>query len=171
MLLGNQQLRLAQRTGRGLTLACLDLDGLKTINDTFGHAEGDIAIVQTADILRTSFRSADVLARLGGDEFVALAIDTDAASETVLLERLRGRLHDYNLVHCRGYRLSFSTGLAHFDPKCWTSLEHLMAQADRKLYSQKAGGHADRSKVLSFAAPWTRLVPPPEPSTFLEGRG
>lgn len=162
MLLGDQQLRLAQRTGRGLTIACVDLDGLKTINDTFGHAEGDIAIVQTADILRTSFRAADILARLGGDEFVALAIDTDQSSERVLLERLRSRVNDYNLVHCRGYRLSFSIGLAHFDPSHWTSLEALMAEADRKLYSQKRLTHAERSKVLAFPAPWSRLELPPQ---------
>jgi diguanylate cyclase (GGDEF)-like protein len=167
MLLGDQQLRLAQRAGRGLTLACIDVDGLKTINDTFGHAEGDIAIVQTADILRTSFRAADILARLGGDEFVALAIDADASSERVLLDRLRDRLNDYNLVHCRGYRLAFSIGLAHFDPKHWTSLEHLMAQADRKLYSQKHLSRAERSRVLSFPAPWTRPVTPPPPGAFL----
>jgi diguanylate cyclase (GGDEF)-like protein len=158
MLLGDQQLRLAQRTGRGLTLASIDLDGLKTINDTFGHAEGDIAIVQTADILRTSFRAADILARFGGDEFVALAIDTDQSSERVLLERLRSRLNDYNLVHCRGYRLAFSIGLAHFDPKHWTSLEALMEQADRHLYSQKHVSRAERSRVLSFPPQWTRLI-------------
>jgi diguanylate cyclase (GGDEF)-like protein len=152
MVLGEQQLRLAQRAGRGLTLACVDLDGLKSINDTLGHAEGDIALCQTADILRTSFRSADILARLGGDEFVALAIDTDASSEPVLLDRLRGRLQDYNLVHCRGYRLSFSVGLAHFDPQHWTSLECLMAEADRKLYSQKHARRGERSNVLSFPA-------------------
>jgi diguanylate cyclase (GGDEF)-like protein len=162
MLLGDQQLRLAQRAGRGLTLACIDLDGLKTINDTFGHAEGDIALVQTADILRTSFRAADILARLGGDEFVALAIDAEQSSERVLLERLRCRLNDYNFVHCRGYRLSFSVGLAHFDPKGWTSLEALMAQADRSLYSQKRVCHAERSNVLAFPAPWTRADAPPQ---------
>ncbi len=158
MALGEQQLRLAQRAFRGLTLACMDLDGLKSINDTFGHAEGDVALVQTADILRTSFRSADILARLGGDEFVAIAIDTDASSEPVILERLRGRLEDSNLVNGRGYRLSFSVGLAHFDPQHWTSLEHLMAEADRKLYANKLACRGERSNVLAFPRPWPRAA-------------
>jgi len=158
MLLGDQQLRLAQRAGRGLTVASIDLDGLKTINDTFGHAEGDIAIVQTADILRTSFRSADILARFGGDEFVALAIDTEPSGEQVILDRLRARVHEYNLVHGRGYRLSFSIGVAQFDPQQWASLEQLLALADRKLYSQKHASRAERAKVLSFPAPWARVA-------------
>src|SRR6185295_16873960 len=68
-LLGEQQLKLARRSGRGFVLATIDLDGLKGINDTFGHQEGDVALVQTANILRNTFRSADVLARVGGDEF------------------------------------------------------------------------------------------------------
>jgi GGDEF domain-containing protein len=89
---------------------------------------------------------------------VALAIDTDQSSERVLLERLRSRLNDYNLVHCRGYRLAFSIGLAHFDPKHWTSLEALMEQADRHLYSQKHVSRAERSRVLSFPPQWTQFI-------------
>src|SRR6185369_5039973 len=73
MLLAEQQIKLAQRTGKGLVLVFADLDRLKWINDTLGHAEGDRAIQDTALILRNSFRTSDIVARLGGDEFVALS--------------------------------------------------------------------------------------------------
>ncbi|MBI2495958.1 MAG: diguanylate cyclase, partial [Candidatus Omnitrophica bacterium] len=65
--LATQHLKLAQRTKRGLSLAFIDLDGLKQINDTLGHHEGDCALVETAEILKRTFRSSDIMARIGGD--------------------------------------------------------------------------------------------------------
>jgi diguanylate cyclase (GGDEF)-like protein/PAS domain S-box-containing protein len=114
-----------------------DLDGLKEINDSFGHHEGDRAIKKTAEILKETFRSSDILARLGGDEFVVLAaIDTDESAES-LTERLQEKLNEANGRGTRPYNLSLSVGTAHFSDDDNHSIEELMAQADRAMYEQK----------------------------------
>jgi diguanylate cyclase (GGDEF)-like protein len=74
LVMMQQQLSLSKRTGQGLLLLFGDLDGLKGINDVHGHAEGDLAITQTAHVLREALRTSDILARFGGDEFAALLI-------------------------------------------------------------------------------------------------
>ena len=80
LTLAERHLKLAVRKKTGVFLLFADLDGLKVINDTFGHLEGDRALVDAADILRASFRSADIIARLGGDEFTVFPIEAAAES-------------------------------------------------------------------------------------------
>src|SRR5690606_30591217 len=75
LTLAERHLKLAIRKKAGLFLLFADLDGLKQINDTFGHLEGDRALVSAAQILRQSFRSADIIARLGGDEFTVFPLE------------------------------------------------------------------------------------------------
>src|SRR5262249_23002037 len=111
--LAEQQMKLARRTQRGLYLLFLDLDRFKQINDTFGHLEGDRALVQAAEVLRRTFRNSDIVARLGGDEFVVLAIDTQD-DRSVLLQRLQEQLQACNARSDRGYELSFSVGWARY---------------------------------------------------------
>jgi diguanylate cyclase (GGDEF)-like protein len=156
-LLGEQQLKLARRSGRGFVLATIDLDGLKGINDTFGHQEGDVAIVQTANILRNTFRSADVLARVGGDEFVVLAVDAVTAVESVVADRLRARLAEHNRTHSRGFTLSFSIGTTRVDPGRASTLEQLIGEADRRLYT---GKRARYGRVLPFPTPHAITMAP-----------
>ena len=78
--IGEHLRRECLRHGRSLSVVQVDVDGLKSINDSFGHAAGDQAIAATASILRCTFRESDLVARLGGDEFVAIALDADRAS-------------------------------------------------------------------------------------------
>ena len=114
-----------------------DLDGLKEINDSLGHHEGDRALKKTAEILKETFRSSDILARLGGDEFVVLAaIDTDESTQSLTM-RLQEKLDEANERGSRPYDLSFSVGVAHFSDDDNHSIEELMAQADRAMYEQK----------------------------------
>ena len=80
LTLAERHLKLAVRKKTGVFLLFADLDGLKIINDTFGHLEGDRALIDAADILRASFRSADIIARLGGDEFTVFPIEAAAES-------------------------------------------------------------------------------------------
>lgn len=96
--LAEQHLKMAHRTGQPFLLAFIDLDGLKQINDTLGHPEGDLALLETASVLRDTFRQSDILARLGGDEFAALAI---GASEEGA-EILRKRFILPTAIYCRG---------------------------------------------------------------------
>jgi two-component system, cell cycle response regulator len=130
------QLKLARRNAQGLLLFFCDVDDLKTINDSYGHREGDLAIVRAADALERTFRGSDILARLGGDEFAVLAMEASTQSEEVILLRLEKSLKKSNANQSR-YKMSLSVGLARFDPKHPVSLGALMAQADRAMYEGK----------------------------------
>lgn len=131
-----QQLKLASRKEQSLLLLYCDLDNLKKINDSYGHREGDLALVRTADALEQTFRDSDILARLGGDEFVVLAPEAYSQTQEVLLRRLEKNLKKSNANESR-YELSLSVGVARFDPKRAISLGELMAQADEAMYEQK----------------------------------
>ncbi|MFI5094363.1 MAG: GGDEF domain-containing protein [Candidatus Acidiferrales bacterium] len=130
------QLKLAQRNGQSFLLMFCDVDNLKKINDTYGHHEGDLALIRTADALEQSFRGSDILSRLGGDEFVVLASEASSQTQEVLLRRLEKNLKKSNANESR-YQLSLSVGVARFDPKRAISLGELMAQADEAMYEQK----------------------------------
>jgi len=131
-----QQLKLARRNGQGLLLLFCDLDDLKRINDSFGHSEGDRALVRASDALEQTFRASDILARLGGDEFVVVALEESAQAQEIVLQRLRKSLRKQNAGESR-YELSMSVGVARFDPKSPVTLGELMAQADKAMYEQK----------------------------------
>jgi diguanylate cyclase (GGDEF)-like protein len=131
-----QQLKLALRKGTGMLLLFCDVDNLKEINDTYGHREGDLALVRTADALEAAFRDSDILARLGGDEFAVLALEASAEDQAMLLHRLEKILKKSNVNETR-YELSLSIGAARFDPQNALSLGELMEHADRDMYEQK----------------------------------
>jgi len=131
-----QQLKLASRNGQNLLLLFCDLDNLKKINDSYGHPEGDLALIRTADALEHAFRDSDILARIGGDEFVVLASEALSQTQEVLLRRLEKSLKQVNAGESR-YELSLSVGVAPFDPKHPISLGELIAQADDAMYVQK----------------------------------
>ncbi len=131
-----QQLKLAQRNAQSLLLLFCDVDNLKNINDTYGHREGDLALIRTADALEQSFRSSDILSRLGGDEFVVLALEASNQTQEVVLRRLEKNVKKLNASESR-YELSLSVGVARFDPQRAISLGELMVQADEAMYEQK----------------------------------
>ncbi len=133
-----QQLKLAQRNGQSLLLLFCDVDNLKKINDTYGHREGDLALIRTADALEQSFRGSDILSRLGGDEFVVLASETSNQTREILLRRLEKNLRKSSAAESR-YALSLCVGVARFDPKCAVTLGDLMVQADKAMYEKKRG--------------------------------
>lgn len=132
-----QYIKLARRTHRELILLFLDLDRLKNINDTYGHQEGDLALIATAEILRGTFRESDIVARLGGDEFTILAFADNEAGHDTINTRIQERLDEFNSRKERPYRFSFSMGIAHVHPEAMVSIEQLLAKADRALYEHK----------------------------------
>ncbi len=138
--LAEQQLRMAGRTGRGLLLFFADMDGLKRINDTAGHMEGDRALQAVAEVLRRTFRVSDIVARLGGDEFAVLAIDAPENAAEMLTARLRESLNLHNAHSGLPDPLSLSLGLARFDPDRPCSLDDLVARADARMYAHKRRG-------------------------------
>jgi diguanylate cyclase (GGDEF)-like protein len=131
-----QQLKLAQRNGQNLLLLFCDVDNLKKINDTYGHHEGDLALIRTADALEKSLRGSDILSRLGGDEFVALTSETSNQTQEIILRRLEKSLKKSSATESR-YDLSVCVGVARFDPKRAITLGELMVQADKAMYEQK----------------------------------
>jgi diguanylate cyclase (GGDEF)-like protein/PAS domain S-box-containing protein len=138
-VLAEHQLKMAKRGKRRMMLLFADLDGLKRINDTFGHPEGDRALIEVADILRTTFRESDIVARIAGDEFVVLVIETNGSPAEVLTHRLQENLAARNARGDRPYELSLSIGLARYDPHRSCSIDGLLTQADRAMYEEKRG--------------------------------
>jgi diguanylate cyclase (GGDEF)-like protein/PAS domain S-box-containing protein len=126
----------ARRQKEALLLLFIDLDGMKKINDEFGHNEGDNALINTAAILNRSFRSTDIIARLGGDEFTVLVTDLNADKEEAIT-RLNENLKAYNATESRGHKLAFSIGVATLEPERMTCFEELLEQADQAMYEQK----------------------------------
>jgi len=142
-----QQLKLAQRNAQSLLLLFCDVDGLKKINDTCGHREGDLALIRTADALEQSFRGSDILSRLGGDEFVVLALEASNQSEEVILRRLEKNLKKLSATESR-YELSLCVGVVRFDPKRPITLGELMVQADKAMYEKKHSAQKSREDNL-----------------------
>jgi diguanylate cyclase (GGDEF)-like protein len=132
-----EHLKVGRRTGKEFLLLYADLDGLKQINDTHGHAEGSQAIVRTAEILRQTFRESDIVARLGGDEFTILAKDTSCETAERITTRLQEILQNHNAGRRRTYELSLSLGVLRVTPDVNATVEELMGQADRLMYEQK----------------------------------
>ena len=150
LYLTERQLKLASRTGRDMLLFFFDVDGLKRINDSFGHTEGDFALFRTAAVMGLTFRSSDVLARLGGDEFAALAIEASDDSETTIMARFREALETLSAQESR-YRLSLSVGVVRIAPSNTISIEELMRQADQAMYRVKRKQRTFRDPHTSSA--------------------
>ncbi len=136
-LLAEQEVKLAHRINRSMLLFFCDVDSLKGINDTHGHAQGDQALKEVSTILKETFRDADILARLGGDEFVVLAVDALLESAETMTGRIQAALMKGNREGQRPYQLNLSTGVARCDPEVPCSVNDLIIQADRLMYNQK----------------------------------
>src|SRR5260370_14306697 len=141
LALTGQQLRVARRKAQGLLLFFADVDNLKEINDTYGHREGDLALVRAANALEQTFRNSDIIARLGGDEFAVLALEASCENKEVILRRLERNLKGSNAEESR-YELTLSVGTARFDPKHPVSLGELLAMADEAMYKEKETGQS-----------------------------
>lgn len=135
--LARHALAACQRHGRPASFLFFDLNGFKAINDTHGHAEGDLALITFAQTLRGVFRESDVLGRLGGDEFVVLLTDATADSTREVLSRLQHDLTAANARAQRGYEIRYSVGLIEYDPARHGDVAALLAEADSAMYSDK----------------------------------
>ena len=119
------------------TLAYLDLKDFKSINDKFGHIEGDKALTAFADNIRDTLRGSDVFARLGGDEFIVLFTDTSIKRAEEIIGRLRQSMDRYNNKTNCGYDISFSAGIMAVDPEQDNSIDALLSRADHLMYEKK----------------------------------
>ena len=129
--------KISNRQKKGLFMLYADVDGLKKINDTWGHQEGDLALIDMANILRATYRESDVIARMGGDEFVVIPVGTTGDDIQLVVTRLQKNIDAHNANLEKGYKLSVSCGLSYYDPENPSSLDGLLRQADKSMYEQK----------------------------------
>ncbi|MBI5639984.1 MAG: GGDEF domain-containing protein [Nitrospirae bacterium] len=127
----------SNRTNRGIYILYADLDGLKQINDTMGHKEGDKALIDVAELLRNNYRESDIIARIGGDEFVVLPVGMAGDHTEVIEGRMNRSLEIFNSRQDRLYALSLSYGIGFYDPEKPCSVDELLSKADRLMYEQK----------------------------------
>jgi diguanylate cyclase (GGDEF)-like protein len=145
----HRELARAVRAHTPVAILLLDLDGLKPINDAFGHEAGDAAICAVAEVCRDTLRRSDLAARCGGDEFAVLLPDTSAEQAMIVAGRLRAAVQERSIG---GRQLGISIGVA-------SSSEHggvatadvLLAEADAALYHDKR----DRKAVAAVVEPAT----------------
>ncbi len=138
LTLAEQQLSMAQRNKRNMALIFMDLNKMKEINDTLGHKEGDQALMDTANLLRKTFRESDIMARMGGDEFAVLLTETSKRDiDHIIFEHIQRNIKSHNEQNGRAYQLSISMGIAHYDPERPCSIGDLLTVADTMMYKEK----------------------------------
>ena len=137
LTLGQQTMKYAKRFHSDVYILFLDIDRLKTINDTWGHKAGDQALADFGRILREAFRETDIIGRMGGDEFAALVLISSRSQYRALLERLEDRLKAYNQKGKQKFSISVSIGSVRCSAGRRRSLESILRQADDRMYEQK----------------------------------
>jgi len=134
---GLQQMKIAKRLKKDNFLVFLDIDYLKEVNDTHGHAVGDLLLQGVATILRTTLRESDVIGRIGGDEFAILAMRSKGLAERALLARIEQGVRVYRIKSYPRLRLSVSMGLVRINPQKYQQLDDFLAHADFLMYQEK----------------------------------
>lgn len=135
----------SKRYDGDLSLAIVDIDFFKKINDKYGHLCGDYVLKEVAYMILDNFRKTDLVFRYGGEEFVVLLTETDINGSVVPLERLRKRIEEYPFkFNGEGLKLTISIGVA---DNLVESTQELIDNADKALYEAKGGG---RNRVIVF---------------------
>lgn len=161
---------IAREEGRAMAVVLCDLDHFKRINDRFGHAVGDRALVATAGVLRAANRAGELCARFGGEEFVLLFEGVDGATALEIAERLRHRIEALELeADGRAVPLTMSFGVAAFPELHVRSAAELLELADAALYTAKHLGRnlclldVGGGRLLTAAGDVVEVAAPPEP--------
>ena len=126
-----------ENEGKRAFIMFMDVDHLKEINDTFGHAAGDDAILAVCDILKKNMRGDDLIARIGGDEFVGLFIAESADFQTAFRARLKDAFTEFNRASDRPYFVEVSTGITDFLLSEQAEIGRILNEADQCLYEDK----------------------------------
>ena len=145
-----REIQRSARTGRGFCLLMMDLDGLKAINDRYGHFHGDQALRAVGETIRAGVRRIDTAARYGGDEFVVVLPETDPTGAFVLAEKIRQGVSNRSLEGIDpSIRSSLSIGVVAY-PHDGTTVDDLMITADQAMYASKRQG---KNRVAGYSGP------------------
>lgn len=139
--LAQQQLNIANREKKGMLLLLANFDDLKSINDDFGHQEGDVALIEITDVLKETFRESDIIARIGGDEFAVLAIEDSRECSEILTNRLQKNIKARNKKRNYRYQLSIRVGIVQYDPEYPCSNDELLGKAEKLMDEHKYCNH------------------------------
>jgi diguanylate cyclase (GGDEF)-like protein len=153
-----REIEIAKRYGHPFTVAYLDLDNFKVVNDSLGHSTGDDLLVRVAELIGGSIRETDVLARLGGDEFAILFSETGSEAAQKVMARIEGEIS--REMQVKGWPVTLSVGLVTFvaPPE---SVDEMLQKADGLMYEAKASG---KNIVKVGLYPQSGIEPlPPQP--------
>jgi len=137
MSMTEQQIKSALREKKDMLIIYAGVDGMEAINGIQGRESGDSVLVDVADILRKTFREADILARSGGDEFIISTLVSSKDHDTLIIDRLNASIHEYNVSKGDDILLSVSFGAAFHDPENPGSINEVLSQADEKMHDVK----------------------------------
>ena len=149
LTLSEKQCSLSERYKRPLSIIYVDVNKMKTINDELGHMSGDQALVDTANILNSSFRNSDIIGRIGGDEFAVLLSEHTELGMDTTLNSVYEHLKLHNEEAKRKYELSLSLGVAHYDPEHPCSICDLLNKADALMYENKKLQNSEERPIQS----------------------
>jgi diguanylate cyclase (GGDEF)-like protein len=148
LVMADLAFKIADRMREKIHLIYIDVDDLKVINDTFGHAQGDQALIDVAEILKSCHRKSDVIARIGGDEFVVLTLHQADIDKFVLLARIQKTIDIHNTTPARLFHISLSIGFAQCMDGNRSTLDEYIKTADQEMYKHKL---AKRQKIISLS--------------------
>ena len=137
---------IGKKKSGALTAMMLDMNDFKSINDNFGHSEGDVALITVADILKKTVGALGNVIRYAGDEFVVLLNTEDQLAAADVVSNIKNNIEDYNAISGKKYRLSLSIGYCAFDFKEQT-VDDLLEEVDRRMYEDKKKFYAEHAEV------------------------
>ncbi len=132
-----KEIQRARRQKSVLTVCFLDINGLKAVNDQYGHQEGDELILTVVRVLKEALRESDSLCRMGGDEFLVILPDCNLNQSLQVWENIQKKMDEANARPDRQYAISVSRGFAEFNPLYPLTLDELISAADYQMYQNK----------------------------------
>ncbi len=129
--------KVCRRNKLSMTFIMFDLNKFKTINDSYGHHEGDLVLTSFAHAMLDSFRDSEVIGRLGGDEFVAMLSDSDDVKTDIILKRFSAAIDKVNETLNKPYKIEYSAGVMHFEHDTDKSIQDMINEADAAMYANK----------------------------------
>lgn len=133
----DRQIKLSYRSKSPLLLAFLDIDRFKSINDTFGHDEGDKVLKESVELFKSTLREIDIICRMGGDEFLLIFPNSSLKEVSLIRGRLQKNLSQLNKKIKKNYQIKFSMGFSEYLPDKPETLDELIHIADQRMYEEK----------------------------------